>query len=101
MEILTNYSILSLCGLSVPLVSCSSVYSYILSVLDPTKNYGAEKYGPNSVCLIQKSAFVMEQCRRKLSYPDWGSGCYQVSMCRGFVLFFLKISLKGKVSHKV
>ncbi|KGL72344.1 Leishmanolysin-like peptidase, partial [Tinamus guttatus] len=46
---------------------------------DPTKNYGAEKYGPNSVCLIQKSAFVMEQCRRKLSYPDWGSGCYQVS----------------------
>ncbi|NXW43639.1 LMLN peptidase, partial [Nyctiprogne leucopyga] len=46
---------------------------------DPTKNYGVEKYGPNSVCLIQKSAFVMEQCRRKLSYPDWGSGCYQVS----------------------
>ncbi|XP_044294379.1 leishmanolysin-like peptidase isoform X2 [Varanus komodoensis] len=46
---------------------------------DPFKNYGAEKYGPNSVCLIQKSAFVMEQCRRKLSYPDWGSGCYQVS----------------------
>uniref|UniRef100_A0A8C3Q017 Leishmanolysin-like peptidase n=1 Tax=Chrysolophus pictus TaxID=9089 RepID=A0A8C3Q017_CHRPC len=46
---------------------------------DPTKNYGAEEYGPNSVCLIQKSAFVMEQCRRKLSYPDWGSGCYQVS----------------------
>ncbi|OXB73176.1 UNVERIFIED_CONTAM: hypothetical protein H355_007436 [Colinus virginianus] len=52
---------------------------YILSTLDPTKNYGAEEYGPNSVCLIQKSAFVMEQCRRKLSYPDWGSGCYQVS----------------------
>ncbi|NXS08086.1 LMLN peptidase, partial [Neodrepanis coruscans] len=51
----------------------------IPSTLDPTKNYGAEKYGPNSVCLIQKSAFVMEQCRRKLSYPDWGSGCYQVS----------------------
>ncbi|XP_028599784.2 leishmanolysin-like peptidase isoform X1 [Podarcis muralis] len=46
---------------------------------DPFKNYGAEKYGPNSVCLIQKSAFVMEQCRKKLSYPDWGSGCYQVS----------------------
>uniref|UniRef100_A0A8C9F708 Leishmanolysin-like peptidase n=1 Tax=Pavo cristatus TaxID=9049 RepID=A0A8C9F708_PAVCR len=46
---------------------------------DPTKNYGAEEYGPNSVCLIQKSAFVMEQCRRKLSYPDWGIGCYQVS----------------------
>ncbi|XP_074262234.1 leishmanolysin-like peptidase isoform X2 [Saimiri boliviensis] len=31
------------------------------------------------VCLIQKSAFVMEKCERKLSYPDWGSGCYQVS----------------------
>uniref|UniRef100_A0A8C3P6E7 Leishmanolysin-like peptidase n=1 Tax=Chrysemys picta bellii TaxID=8478 RepID=A0A8C3P6E7_CHRPI len=46
---------------------------------DPFKNYGAEKYGPNSVCLIQKSAFVMAQCRKKLSYPDWGSGCYQVS----------------------
>ncbi|KAH0504409.1 Leishmanolysin-like peptidase [Microtus ochrogaster] len=43
------------------------------------KNYGAEKYGPHSVCLLQKSAFVMEQCERKLSYPDWGSGCYQVS----------------------
>uniref|UniRef100_A0A8D0C7K3 Leishmanolysin-like peptidase n=1 Tax=Salvator merianae TaxID=96440 RepID=A0A8D0C7K3_SALMN len=46
---------------------------------DPFKNYGAEKYGPNSVCLLQKTAFVMEQCRKKLSYPDWGSGCYQVS----------------------
>ncbi|XP_030435620.1 leishmanolysin-like peptidase isoform X2 [Gopherus evgoodei] len=46
---------------------------------DPLKNYGAEKYGPNSVCLIQKSAFVMAQCRKKISYPDWGSGCYQVS----------------------
>ncbi|XP_058282630.1 leishmanolysin-like peptidase isoform X1 [Hylobates moloch] len=43
------------------------------------KNYGAEKYGPHSVCLIQKSAFVMEKCERKLTYPDWGSGCYQVS----------------------
>nr|XP_020038900.1 leishmanolysin-like peptidase isoform X2 [Castor canadensis] len=43
------------------------------------KNYGAEKYGPHSVCLIQKSAFVMEKCERRLSYPDWGSGCYQVS----------------------
>lgn len=43
------------------------------------KNYGAEQYGPHSVCLLQKSAFVMEQCERKLSYPDWGSGCYQVS----------------------
>ncbi|XP_057359597.1 leishmanolysin-like peptidase isoform X4 [Manis pentadactyla] len=46
---------------------------------DLSKNYGAEKYGPHSVCLIQKSAFVMEKCERKLSYPDWGSGCYQVS----------------------
>jgi hypothetical protein len=43
------------------------------------KNYGAEQYGPHSVCLLQKSAFIMEQCERKLSYPDWGSGCYQVS----------------------
>lgn len=43
------------------------------------KNYGAEKYGPHSICLIQKSAFVMENCERKLSYPDWGSGCYQIS----------------------
>uniref|UniRef100_A0A8D2BEE7 Leishmanolysin-like peptidase n=1 Tax=Sciurus vulgaris TaxID=55149 RepID=A0A8D2BEE7_SCIVU len=43
------------------------------------KNYGAEKYGPHSVCLIQKSAFIMEKCERKLSYPDWGSGCYQIS----------------------
>ncbi|XP_051841446.1 LOW QUALITY PROTEIN: leishmanolysin-like peptidase [Antechinus flavipes] len=46
---------------------------------EPFKNFGAEKYGPNSVCLIQKSAFVMEKCEKKLSYPDWGSGCYQVS----------------------
>ncbi|XP_054982894.1 leishmanolysin-like peptidase isoform X4 [Sorex araneus] len=46
---------------------------------DLLKNYGAEKYGPHSVCLIQKSAFIMEKCERKLSYPDWGSGCYQVS----------------------
>ncbi|XP_004675196.1 PREDICTED: leishmanolysin-like peptidase isoform X1 [Condylura cristata] len=46
---------------------------------DLFKNYGAEKYGPQSVCLIQKSAFVMEKCERKLSYPDWGSGCYQIS----------------------
>ncbi|XP_023446727.1 leishmanolysin-like peptidase isoform X2 [Dasypus novemcinctus] len=46
---------------------------------DLFKNYAAEKYGPQSICLIQKSAFVMEKCERKLSYPDWGSGCYQVS----------------------
>uniref|UniRef100_A0A8C6SCF9 Leishmanolysin-like peptidase n=1 Tax=Neogobius melanostomus TaxID=47308 RepID=A0A8C6SCF9_9GOBI len=43
------------------------------------RNYGAEQYGPNSVCLYQKTAFVMEQCTRKMSYPDWGSGCYKVS----------------------
>uniref|UniRef100_A0A3B3ZIF2 Leishmanolysin-like peptidase n=1 Tax=Periophthalmus magnuspinnatus TaxID=409849 RepID=A0A3B3ZIF2_9GOBI len=43
------------------------------------RNYGAEQYGPESVCLYQKSAFVMEQCTRKMSYPDWGSGCYKVS----------------------
>uniref|UniRef100_A0A8C6RQ34 Leishmanolysin-like peptidase n=1 Tax=Nannospalax galili TaxID=1026970 RepID=A0A8C6RQ34_NANGA len=46
---------------------------------DVFKNYAAEKYGPHSVCLVQKSAFVMEKCERKLSYPDWGSGCYQIS----------------------
>ncbi|CAL1581683.1 unnamed protein product [Knipowitschia caucasica] len=43
------------------------------------RNYGAETYGLDSVCLYQKSAFVMEQCTRKMSYPDWGSGCYKVS----------------------
>lgn len=42
------------------------------------RNYGAEQYGPDSVCLYQKSAFVMEQCTRKMTYPDWGSGCYKV-----------------------
>ncbi|XP_029461150.1 leishmanolysin-like peptidase [Rhinatrema bivittatum] len=46
---------------------------------DPSRNYGAETYGPNSVCLIQKSAFSMEQCTKKMTYPDWGSGCYQIS----------------------
>ncbi|XP_030065551.1 leishmanolysin-like peptidase isoform X2 [Microcaecilia unicolor] len=45
---------------------------------DPSRNYAAETYGPNSVCLIQKSAFTMEQCTKKLTYPDWGSGCYQI-----------------------
>ncbi|XP_073502232.1 leishmanolysin-like peptidase [Phyllobates terribilis] len=43
-----------------------------------SKNYGAERYGPESVCVQQRSAFIMEQCTKKLSYPDWGSGCYQV-----------------------
>ncbi|XP_061923704.1 leishmanolysin-like peptidase isoform X1 [Entelurus aequoreus] len=42
------------------------------------KNYAAEQYGPDSMCLYQKSAFVMEQCTRKMAYPDWGSGCYKV-----------------------
>uniref|UniRef100_A0A8C6NP75 Leishmanolysin-like peptidase n=1 Tax=Nothobranchius furzeri TaxID=105023 RepID=A0A8C6NP75_NOTFU len=46
---------------------------------DLWRNYGAEQYGPDSVCLYQKSAFVMEQCTRKMTYPDWGSGCYKVS----------------------
>uniref|UniRef100_A0A672JAI4 Leishmanolysin-like peptidase n=1 Tax=Salarias fasciatus TaxID=181472 RepID=A0A672JAI4_SALFA len=46
---------------------------------DRWRNYGAEQYGPDSVCLYQKSAFVMEQCTRKMTYPDWGSGCYKVS----------------------
>ncbi|OCT63246.1 leishmanolysin-like peptidase [Xenopus laevis] len=44
-----------------------------------SKNYGAESYGPESACLEQRSAFVMEQCMKRMSYPDWGSGCYQVS----------------------
>ncbi|KAM4697940.1 leishmanolysin-like peptidase [Rhinophrynus dorsalis] len=44
-----------------------------------SKNYGAESYGPASACLEQRSAFVMEQCAKRVSYPDWGSGCYQVS----------------------
>ncbi|XP_068185627.1 leishmanolysin-like peptidase isoform X2 [Antennarius striatus] len=46
------------------------------------RNYGAEQYGPASVCLYQKSPFVMEQCSRRTTYPDWGSGCYEVS-CSG------------------
>uniref|UniRef100_A0A8C9VJR7 Leishmanolysin-like peptidase n=1 Tax=Scleropages formosus TaxID=113540 RepID=A0A8C9VJR7_SCLFO len=45
----------------------------------PGENYGAEEYGPNSLCLYQKSAFVMEQCTRRMSYPDWGSGCYKTT----------------------
>uniref|UniRef100_A0A8C2KRS5 Leishmanolysin-like peptidase n=1 Tax=Cyprinus carpio TaxID=7962 RepID=A0A8C2KRS5_CYPCA len=42
-------------------------------------NYGVEQYGPGSVCLYQKSPFVMEQCTKRMTYPDWGSGCYKVS----------------------
>ncbi|XP_077584144.1 leishmanolysin-like peptidase isoform X2 [Stigmatopora nigra] len=42
------------------------------------RNYAAEYYGPNSICVYQKSAFVMEQCTKKVTYPDWGSGCYEV-----------------------
>uniref|UniRef100_A0AAQ4QX24 Leishmanolysin-like peptidase n=1 Tax=Gasterosteus aculeatus aculeatus TaxID=481459 RepID=A0AAQ4QX24_GASAC len=45
---------------------------------DWRRNYGAEQYGPDSVCVYQKSAFTMEQCTRRMTYPDWGSGCYQV-----------------------
>ncbi|KAM5152244.1 leishmanolysin-like peptidase [Mantella aurantiaca] len=44
-----------------------------------SRNYGAERYGPDSACLEQRSAFVMEQCMKRMSYPDWGSGCYQVN----------------------
>lgn len=44
-----------------------------------SRNYGAERYGPDSACLEQRSVFVMEQCMKRMSYPDWGSGCYQVS----------------------
>ncbi|KAL4618091.1 leishmanolysin-like peptidase [Arapaima gigas] len=46
---------------------------------DSWRNYGAEEYGPNSLCLYQKSAFVMEQCTRRMTYPDWGSGCYKTT----------------------
>ncbi|KAM8934064.1 leishmanolysin-like peptidase [Pelodytes ibericus] len=45
----------------------------------PSRNFGAERYGPESACLEQRSAFIMEQCLKRMSYPDWGSGCYQVS----------------------
>ncbi|XP_069838585.1 leishmanolysin-like peptidase isoform X1 [Dendropsophus ebraccatus] len=44
-----------------------------------SRNYGAERYGPESVCVEQRAAFVIEQCTKRMSYPDWGSGCYQVS----------------------
>lgn len=46
----------------------------------------------------------MEQCRRKLSYPDWGSGCYQVSVyvawfCLLLCCFFFSLNnIKGKES---
>ncbi|XP_020317455.1 leishmanolysin-like peptidase [Oncorhynchus kisutch] len=43
------------------------------------RNYGAEQYGPDSVCLYQKTSFIMEQCTRRMTYPDWGSGCYKMS----------------------
>ncbi|XP_076858538.1 leishmanolysin-like peptidase [Brachyhypopomus gauderio] len=46
---------------------------------DSWRNYAAEEYGPNSVCLYQKSAFVLEQCNKRMSYPDWGSGCYKTT----------------------
>ncbi|XP_038599514.1 leishmanolysin-like peptidase [Tachyglossus aculeatus] len=46
---------------------------------EPAKNLGVEKYGPHSACLLQESPFVMERCEQSLSYPDWGSGCYQVT----------------------
>ncbi|CAB1328724.1 unnamed protein product [Coregonus sp. 'balchen'] len=46
---------------------------------DSWRNYGAEQYGPDSVCLYQKTAFIMEQCTRRMTYPDWGSGCYKMS----------------------
>ncbi|KAG9271613.1 leishmanolysin-like peptidase [Astyanax mexicanus] len=46
---------------------------------DSWRNYAAEEYGPNSVCLYQKSAFVMKQCKKSMTYPDWGSGCYKMT----------------------
>ncbi|CAL8342419.1 unnamed protein product [Arctogadus glacialis] len=42
------------------------------------RNYAVEHYGPDSVCVYQRSAFSMEQCDKKMTYPDWGSGCYKV-----------------------
>ncbi|KAJ3592469.1 hypothetical protein NHX12_007596 [Muraenolepis orangiensis] len=42
------------------------------------RNYAAERYGPDSVCVYQRSAFSMEQCDKKMIYPDWGSGCYKL-----------------------
>lgn len=46
---------------------------------EPSRNYGAEEYGAESVCLSQKSHFVMQQCNKIPSFPDWGSGCYRIS----------------------
>ncbi|XP_062312727.1 leishmanolysin-like peptidase isoform X1 [Osmerus eperlanus] len=43
------------------------------------RNYGAEQYGPDSVCVYQRRAFIMEQCTRTMTHPDWGSGCYKMS----------------------
>uniref|UniRef100_H3DPZ1 Leishmanolysin-like peptidase n=1 Tax=Tetraodon nigroviridis TaxID=99883 RepID=H3DPZ1_TETNG len=57
---------------------------------DLLRNYGAEQYGPDSVCLYQRSAFVMEQCTRRLTYPDWGSGCYKVSCSGGGLVVFVQ-----------
>ncbi|XP_039611313.1 leishmanolysin-like peptidase [Polypterus senegalus] len=46
---------------------------------DPSRNYAAETYSPESICLHQRTPFVMEQCTRRIIYPDWGSGCYKIS----------------------
>ncbi|XP_077071891.1 leishmanolysin-like peptidase [Siphateles boraxobius] len=54
------------------------------------RNYGAEQYGPGSVCLYQKSAFVMEQCTKLMTYPDWGSGCYKVTCTDQGVLVWVQ-----------
>ncbi|KAM9305743.1 LOW QUALITY PROTEIN: leishmanolysin-like peptidase [Gastrophryne carolinensis] len=48
-----------------------------------SRNYGAERYGPHSACLEQRQPFIMEQCMKRMTYPDWGSGCYQVSCSPG------------------
>ncbi|XP_023693573.1 leishmanolysin-like peptidase [Paramormyrops kingsleyae] len=60
-------------------------------------NYAAEEYGPDSVCLSQRSAFVMEQCSRRLTYPDWGSGCYKTSCS----LLGLAVWVQGTPFHCV
>ncbi|XP_059822338.1 leishmanolysin-like peptidase isoform X2 [Hypanus sabinus] len=46
---------------------------------EPSRNYGAEEYGPESICLIQQSYFIMQQCNKMPRSPDWGSGCYRIS----------------------
>lgn len=57
---------------------------------DAWRNYGAEQYGANSVCLYQKAPFTMEQCTRRMTYPDWGSGCYKTSCSDGGLMVWVQ-----------